>query len=124
MKKNILTIAMLTALFLTSCKENAKQESTEITKKEAVEKTTDEIVTATETDKDGKKLEMSFNNTKNTATLKLNGETIEMVLDSTMASGSNYKNEHYHYTQWHNLTTVEKDGKVIFEAGKETKVGE
>lgn len=110
---------MLTALFLTSCKETPKQEYTESTSKETVEKTADEIITGKETDKTGNVLEYSFNNTKSTATFKLNGETIEMVGD-TMASGSHYKNDHYNYHEWHGKTTIEKDGKIIFEAGEET----
>jgi antitoxin component YwqK of YwqJK toxin-antitoxin module len=119
MTKKVFTIAMLTALFLTSCKETPKQENTVTISKERVEKTADEIITGKETDKTGNVLEYSFNNTKSTATFKLNGETIEMVAD-TMASGSHYKNDHYNYSQWHGKTTVEKDGKIIFEAGEET----
>ncbi|SNB30199.1 conserved hypothetical protein [Flavobacterium psychrophilum] len=109
MQKKILSIVMLTALTLNSCKKNS-----EVTKT-----VPDEIITSSETDNKGNKLDIDFNNTKSTATLKLNGEIIEMVLDTTMASGANYKNEHYHYTNWHNMTILEKDGKVIFEAGKE-----
>jgi PBP1b-binding outer membrane lipoprotein LpoB len=120
MKKEILTIALLTALFLTSCKQSPKQENVEAPSKETVEKLADEIITDSITDKEGRKLEISFNESKNTATLKLDGKTIEMTIDSTKASGSNYKSEHYQYTQWHNLTIVEKDGEKIFEAGVET----
>ena len=121
MTKNILTIVIviLTALIFTSCNDTQKQENKEIVSKETVEKTADEIITGKETDKNGKVLEYSFNNTKSTATFKLNGETIEMVVD-TMASGAHYKNDHYNYHEWHGKTTIEKDGKIIFEAGTET----
>lgn len=119
MKKNILTIVTLTVLIFTSCKDSPKQENKETTSKETVEKTADEIIAGKETDKNGNVLEYSFNNTQNTATFKLNGETIEMVVD-TMASGAHYKNDHYNYHEWHGKTTVEKDGKIIFEAGSET----
>jgi hypothetical protein len=119
MTKNILTIVSLTAFIFTSCMDTPKQENTETISKEAVGKTIDEIITGKETDKSGNVLEYSFNNTKNTATFKLNGETIEMVLD-TMASGSHYKNDHYNYHEWHGKTTIEKDGKIIYEAGNET----
>jgi membrane-bound inhibitor of C-type lysozyme len=119
MTKNILTIVILTAFIFTSCMDNPKQENKEIVSKETVEKTADEIITGKETDKNGKVLEYSFNNTKSTATFKLNGETIEMVVD-TMASGAHYKNDHYNYHEWHGKTTIEKDGKIIFEAGTET----
>jgi membrane-bound inhibitor of C-type lysozyme len=120
MTKNVLTIVMLTALFVTSCKETPKQENKETISKEIVQKTADEIIIGKETDKAGNVLEYLFNNTKNTATLKLKGETIELVADSTMASGANYKNDHYYFTSWHGTTTIKKDGKIIFEAGEET----
>lgn len=119
MKKNILTIVTLTTFIFTSCKDTPKQENKEITSIETIEKAADEIIIGKETDKNGKVLEYSFNNTKNTATFKLNGETIEMVID-TMASGAHYKNDHYNYHEWHGKTTIEKDGKIIFEAGTET----
>jgi hypothetical protein len=116
MTKNILTIVSLTAFIFTSCMDTPKQENIGI---EAIEKNADEIITGKETDKSGNVLEYSFNNSKSTATFKLNGETIEMVID-TMASGSHYKNDHYNYHEWHGKTTIEKDGKIIYEAGIET----
>ncbi len=118
MHKLIFTIAILTSLLLTSCKDTPK-EATTVT----VAKTSDEIITSSSTDKNGKKLDMSFNNTTNVATAVFNGETFEMTLDSTMASGSNYKNEHYKYTEWHGKTTLTKDNKVVFEAGEEVMPG-
>lgn len=118
MNKKIFTIAILTSMFLTSCKDTAKQVVTEKTT-ETVTQTPDEIKKSTSTDKNGKTLEMTFNNTKNSATFVLNGETIEMTLDSTTASGSNYKNDHYRFTECHGKTIVKKDDKIVFEAGKE-----
>jgi membrane-bound inhibitor of C-type lysozyme len=112
MQKKILTFAILTSLFLTSCKETPKQESTEETT-ETVATTTDEIVTSTSTDKDGKKLEMSFNNTKDVATLNFNGETIELI-GQKPASGIWYKNDHYELQGKENDVELTKDGKVIF----------
>jgi hypothetical protein len=52
---------MLSSLFLISCKENQKQETIGETTEKA-EKTADNVVTSTTTDKEGNKLEMSFNN--------------------------------------------------------------
>ena len=116
MYNKIFTIAMLTSLFLTSCSNTP----TVTTAAESVTTTTvEETVKSSSTDKDGKKLEMSFNNTTNVATVVFNDETFEMTLDSTMASGSNYKNDHYQYTEWHGKTTLTKDGKVVFNAGEE-----
>jgi hypothetical protein len=61
MKNKILTFVMLSSLFLISCKENQKQETIGETTEKA-EKTADNVVTSTTTDKEGNKLEMSFNN--------------------------------------------------------------
>lgn len=119
MKKNILAIVILTTFNFISCKDTSKQENKEIVSKETVEKNADEIITGKETDTTGNVLEYSFNNSKGTAIFKLNGETIKMVAD-TMASGLHYKNNHYNYHEWHGITTIEKDGKIIFEAGNES----
>lgn len=54
MTMNILSIAMLTVLFLSSCQNAPKQEKTGTATTETVG---DDIVTTSSTDKDGKKLE-------------------------------------------------------------------
>lgn len=113
MTNKVLTIAMLSALFLTSCKETPKQEKAENRKTETVEKKADEIVTSLLTDKDGKKLEMSFNNTKDIATLKFNGEIIDLV-GQKPASGIWYKNDHYELRGKGNNIELTKDGKTVF----------
>lgn len=110
MTKKILTIAILTALFLNSCKGTSKQENAETTKTETV---ADDIVTTLSTDKEGKKLEITFNNTKGTATLSFNGETIELVAQKA-ASGIWYKNDHYELRGKGNDIDLTKDGKVVF----------
>ena len=112
MQKKILVIAMLTSLILTSCKDTTKQESTEA-KTEIVATTADEIVKDTSTDKDGKKLEMSFNNTKDVATLNFNGETIELV-GQKPASGIWYKNDNYELLGKGESVELKKDGKTVF----------
>lgn len=113
MKKNILTLAMLSTLILSSCKDTAKQENPQ-TVTETVENSTDEIVTETLTDKDGKKLEMSFNNNKGTATINLNGETAVLAAERA-ASGFWYKNDNYELRGKGNDVQLTKDGNVIFE---------
>ena len=112
MQKKILAIAMLTSLILTSCKDTSKQESTEA-KTETVATTADEIVKSTLIDKNGKKLEMSFNNTKDVATLNFNGETLEMKGQET-ASGIFYKNDHYELQGKGENVELKKDGKTVF----------
>lgn len=109
---------MLAALFLSACTETPKQGNAETTTTaktaETVEKVTDDIVTTTSTDKDGKKLDISFNNTKGTATVNFNGETIELVQEKS-ASGVWFKNENYELRGKGNDIELKKDGKVIFE---------
>lgn len=113
MTRRILTIAMLTLLILNSCKKTATQDNVETTT-ETIEKVADNIVTSSLTDEDGKKLELSFNNTKGTATLNFNGETIELIAQRA-ASGIWYKNENYELRGKGNDIQLAKDGNVIFE---------
>lgn len=113
MTKNILTIAIISALFLTSCQETAKQENVETTSTASVEKSQDDIVKTSSTDKDGKTLALTFNNTKGTTTLDFNGETIELVAENA-ASGIWYKNNQYELRGKGNDIELKKDGKVVF----------
>ncbi len=116
MKITILTIAMLAALFLSACTETPKQQNTETTTAtttKTVEKVTDDIVTTTSTDKDGKKLDVLFNNTKGTATVNFNGETIELAQEKS-ASGIWFKNENYELRGKGNDIELKKDGKTVF----------
>jgi len=113
MTKKILTIAMLMTLFLNSCKETPKRGNAEFTTTESVEKVDDDIVKISSTDKDGKKLELTFNNTNGTTSLNFNGETIELVAQKS-ASGIWYKNEDYELTGKGNDIELKKDGKVVF----------
>ena len=109
----VLIIAILLALFLTSCKDSPKQEKTDTSKSALSKTTSDEIVTSSATDINGKKLEMSFNNTKNTATLKLDGEIIELVGQKS-ASGIWYKNDSFELRGKGKNVVLTKEGKVVF----------
>ena len=113
MKKNLFTIAIAAALFLAACQEAPKQESTESTTTETVEKVGDDIVTSSSTDTEGKKLELTFNNTKGTVTLNFNGETSELVAQKP-ASGMWYKNDQYELRGKGNDLELKKDGNVVF----------
>ncbi|MCU0436768.1 MAG: MliC family protein [Raineya sp.] len=81
----------------------------------AQEKVTDEIVNSSAVDKKGNKLEMSFNNTKNTVTLKFKGKTI-VLKGQTPASGIWYKNDRYELRGKGENIDLTKDGKTIFVA--------
>ena len=117
MNKTILTLAMTSALFLTSCNETAKQESTEITTatEPAVDSTmvSTDVIKTTSTDKDGKTLDMTVDPIKGIATVNFNGETIEMVQEKS-ASGVWFKNETYELRGKGNDLELTKDGKVVF----------
>ena len=84
MKNTILSAIVLMTLALNACTEKAKQQETATTPPVAT--TPDEIVASSVSNKDGQKIDMAFNNTKSTATMQLNGETIELKQDTT-ASG-------------------------------------
>lgn len=113
MIKRVLTITLVVALFLNSCKEASKHENAETKTTETTEKDADEVVTIISTDKAGNKLEVSFNNMKGTATLNFDGEIIELV-EQKAASGFWYKIENYELTGKGNDIELKKDGKVVF----------
>ena len=115
MIKKTLTIAVLTALILASCKESTKKEEAEKTNTETVENVSDTITKTTSTNKDGEKLDLVFNNTKGTVKAYLNGgEQIDLVAEKA-ASGIWYKNNQYELRGKGNDITLKKDGKIIYE---------
>ncbi|MDY0200394.1 MAG: MliC family protein [Tenuifilaceae bacterium] len=109
----IFTIAMLTVFLLNSCKETPKQKNVETAATAATKKVADDIVTTSTTDKNGTVLEISFNNTKGTATLNFKGETIELVQQKS-ASGIWYENESYELRGKGNDIDLKKDGNLVF----------
>lgn len=123
MKKTIFITATLTALFLTSCnkEKNATDSSPATTDSiasnpsdsAAVSGSKDEIVKSTSKDSSGKTLDMTFNNTKNTATVVFNNETIELQ-GQKPASGIWYKNDHYELRGKGEEIELTKDGKTVF----------
>ncbi|GEJ46359.1 MliC family protein [Chryseobacterium sp. ON_d1] len=123
MKKHIFIAAAAVALLLTSCKkENKVTDSTSASVDSVASKPTDsavvagnqdEIVKSTSKDSHGKTLEMTFNNTKNTATVVFNNETIELQ-GQKPASGIWYKNDHYELRGKGEEIELTKDGKTVF----------
>ncbi|SEH28715.1 MliC family protein [Chryseobacterium culicis] len=122
MKKHIFIAAASAALFLTSCNKEKKATDASTTvdsiaskpsDSAAVAGTQDEIVKSTSKDKNGKTLEMTFNNTKNTATVVFNNETIELQ-GQKPASGIWYKNDHYELRGKGEEIELTKDGKTVF----------
>lgn len=80
---------------------------------EIVFATGDEIVESTATSKEGSELSMVFNNTKGTASLLLNGETIELTAERA-ASGIWYKNDAYELRGKGDQVELTKNGKIVF----------
>lgn len=113
-RTKFLTIAILSALFFTACKDKPREENSEVITAESVGSPADDIVTSTSTSKDGKEVKMRFNNTKGTATLNFEGETIEME-QQRAGSGIWYKNDHYELRGKGNDIQLTKDGIVVFE---------
>ena len=114
MKKNILVSALFTALVLNACKDAPKTENLEGTKTETVDRSNDDIQITTSTNKEGEKLDISFNNTKGTATLNFKGEIIELTQEKA-ASGIWYKNDIYELRGKGNDIELKKEGKVVFD---------
>ncbi|HLV14915.1 MAG TPA: MliC family protein [Xanthomarina sp.] len=114
MTKQFLTITMLAALFLNACKETPKQETLEVEVTETVDKVADEFVTTTSISKDGKELEIVFNNTKGTATFVFDGETVDLQQEKS-ASGFWYKNDTYELIGKGNNIQLKKGDVVVFE---------
>lgn len=111
--KNILIALGLMMVSLFSCQHSKSSDEKIIQSEVAVEPST-KTQQGVEVNSKGDKLEYVFNNTNNTATFILNGQTIEMIGDNTKASGANYKNDNYTYTNWHGITELKKNGETIF----------
>lgn len=104
--KNFAITIIATLLFI-SCSNSPKQENSSTTTK-------DEIVLISSTNKTGKTLDISFNNTKGTATLSYDGDTIELIAQKS-ASGFWYKNDQYELRGKANDIVLKKNDTVVFE---------
>lgn len=115
MTKHLLIIGTIaTAILMTSCNQQTKNETSKANETEATSKSSENIVTQNLTDKDGNKLNLVFNNTKDNVTITYKGETAELP-NQKPASGIWYKNDHYELSGKGNDITLTKDGQVIFE---------
>lgn len=112
MTKKII-IVILSVLFMNACKETQKKETVETTSPELINKVDGDIIKSSLTNKDGKTLEMTFNNTKGTATLNFKGEIIKLFTQKP-ASGIWYKNENYELREKGNNIELKKDGNIAF----------
>lgn len=110
--KNLIFILVITCLFYacndTSSKKEIGQE---------LKFPTHEIIDTTLVNNYGVSLNLVFNNTKETLIITLNNETSELKRDKT-GSGSQYSNSSFIYNNWQGITTLKKDGQLIFEHKK------
>ncbi len=121
MKKNLIIAAIAVSLLFACNKKQGGQVGEPAVATDSVVATQDSVAVATNeiippveiTDKDGKKMEISFDNNKQTATIKRNGETIELKQEVS-GSGIVYKNDHYEYNEHQGGIILSKDGKEIF----------
>ena len=67
----------------------------------------------TTTDINGKTLEVTYDNSKDVATIKFDGQTSELVSQKP-ASGIWYKNDHYELRGKGENLELTKDGKTVF----------
>lgn len=115
MKKHFIWIAALAiALFSTSCNSKSKQESS------------DELIESTVTSTTGKQLEATFDTANELVTIIFEGDTA-VLKQQPSASGINYKNDTYEYTEWQNEIELLKNGVVVFsnvDKDKRVSVGE
>ena len=115
MKKHFLWIAAVAiALFSTSCNSKSKQESS------------DELIESTVTSTSGQQLEATFDTANELVTIIFEGDTA-VLKQQPSASGINYKNDTYEYTEWQNEIELLKNGVVVFsnvDKDKRVYVGE
>lgn len=119
--------AIILSLVLSACNDN-KQNSAEQADGHSREEMhshvdPDGIVKSTALSKEGIPLELTFNNTENTATLQFEGETIELA-GQRAASGIWYKNDHYELRGKGDEVELTRDGKSLFKSVKAIRYGE
>ncbi|GEM_PF-1601462 len=74
-------------------------------------------VNASISNREGRKIDMTFNNNNNTATLTYDGQVINLRADTT-ASGMRYSNNEYVYEEWQGHGVLKRNGTVVFDSKK------
>lgn len=92
-------------------KQTSDEQSTSITDTAKVDEA--DIVIDSLMDDKGNTLNLKFDNTAGTATLVFVNDTIYLTQDTT-ASGIQYSNENYMFTEHHGEAILTKDGTVVF----------
>ncbi|PID27317.1 MAG: hypothetical protein CR982_06095 [Candidatus Cloacimonadota bacterium] len=113
-KELFLILISLAVLLIFSCEENRKQKSNSLEKNETVSVSNENIVKELFVDKNGNKLNITFNNTKGIATIYFKGEKAELK-EERSASGIWYTNKNFDLSGKGNDITLKKDGNIVFE---------
>jgi len=129
MTRHVLTLTVLGALLVVSCKSvpqegNTARAETKV-KTDRVENTgfnrlktnslvKEDVVSASYTNSEGKVLKVAYNNTQQTALLNFD-QTIIKLNQTVSASGFWYENDTYELRGKGDKVTLTKDGKVVFE---------
>jgi len=114
MRSKIFITTILASVLLSACNEKSKKENRDTVKSESTTTESNAIKTQSLTDKEGNTLEMSFDNSEDTATIDLTGESAQLS-SQRPASGIWYKNDEYELRGKGNDIWLKKDGEVIFE---------
>ncbi|EFK36898.1 Uncharacterised protein [Chryseobacterium gleum] len=119
MKKLLFPVLFgLTIVSLTACKHPGKEAET-ITV--ATPENTDEITKNVYVDNYGEKIEVTINNTKNTATIHLNGKTFDLKKSDALPEYT-ASNEEYQYSDIKgNITFLKKTADMVLFHVKQSK---
>lgn len=119
MKKSFFAI-ICTTLFLVSCTKDKTKASTEPEKTPVTDSIStaspevkDNFIKSTAKDKNGKTLEMTFDNAKNTVTVVFEGNNVTLE-GQEVGSGMLYKNDQYELSGKGEQVELTKEGKTIF----------
>lgn len=108
-------MALLSAFTLGACTQNQNNEaSEETTVPTEVIETNEDIIDISYTNENDEKMDVTFNNILNTATVVFGGDTIELK-EQKSASGIWYENEQYELRGKAEKVKLLKDDKVVFE---------
>ncbi|MBL1409039.1 MliC family protein [Sphingobacterium faecale] len=116
MEKRYWSLLLVGALLGTTACQNGNKQQTEdqSTGLETPIKTeVPKLIIDSLTDDKGNKLNLTFDNAAGTATLIFGKDTIHMIQDTT-ASGIQYSNENYTFTEHQAEAILTKNGTVVF----------
>lgn len=117
MKSTLFLAGIIISLLSGSCQKSEKAGEQTSSQMVADQLKADVVIRDTVTNQDGVPLAMTFNNSKQTATFVLKGETIDLKQDQ-MASGIKYSNPDYEFTEHQGEMTLKKGGNIIFNCKK------